>query len=323
MRCPTLQELPPPPPGKSGWPWTEETPQSPTSPPGGGAWQKISIVTPCFNHGEFVEETIRSVLLQGYQNLDYIIIDGASKDDSVGIIRRYERWLSYWVSEPDEGCSNAVKKGFTKATGEVFGIMCADDFYMPGGILKLVQLRLSQPNAVAWAGGCPEVDLAGKVVNPGGAFIRELAKMGDWGVGAWFGCIACLFDASSYVRVGGFDDRFKNANDVELWVKLSRLGSFSLSESIVATARFNPSSLSHRDWAGEVAALISLNYIHGCHANAKSILQRYVAKETGLEAKRFAPSDCLNRMSYRALLKGIAGRTASALRRRIRRVIGG
>ena len=323
MRCPTLAELPPPPSGRIGWPWTEEVPQAPILPEGGGTWPKVSIVTPSFNQGEFIEQTIRSVLLQGFPNLEYIIIDGGSSDSCVAIIRKYERWLGFWVSEPDQGVANAVKKGFAKATGDMFGIMCADDFYMPGGILKLVQLRLSQPNSVAWAGSCPEVDLAGKVVNPGRALIRKLEEIGDWGVGAWFGCIACLFDASSYERVGGFDDRFKTANDVELWVKLSKLGSFSLTKSIVATARFNPSSLSHRDPAEEVSALISLNYIHGFPANAKSILLRYVAKEAGLEAKRLAPSDSLNMLPYRAFFKAFAGRTASALRRRVGRMIRG
>src|SRR5437763_87805 len=119
MRCPGLKDLPPPPAGKTGWPWTEESEQLPDRMEDGREWPRISIVTCSYNQGCFIEETIRSVLLQGYPNLEYIIIDGESKDESVEIIRKYGSWLTYWESSPDKGQSNKINNGMKRASGDI------------------------------------------------------------------------------------------------------------------------------------------------------------------------------------------------------------
>jgi len=133
----TLDILPPPPSGKAGWPWTEQTEQLPQSMPDGSEWPKISIVTPSYNQGKFIEETIRSVLLQGYPNLEYIIIDGGSTDNSVEIIQRYSPWLNYWVSEKDRGQSDALNKGFAISNGEICAYINSDDIFLPNAFYKL------------------------------------------------------------------------------------------------------------------------------------------------------------------------------------------
>src|SRR5215831_2991084 len=119
MRSPTLAELPPSPPTKTGWPWTVETPLLPSLRADGTSWPRVSVVTPSYNQGQFIEETIRSVLLQGYPDLEFIIIDGGSSDQTLDIIRKYARWLAYWISEKDRGQSDAINKGFSKSTGRI------------------------------------------------------------------------------------------------------------------------------------------------------------------------------------------------------------
>jgi hypothetical protein len=143
MRCPELHELPPAPADKSGWPWTVASPPLPETMPNGDAWPKITIVTPSYNQGEFLEETIRSVLLQGYPNLEYLIMDGGSTDHSVAIIQKYAPWLTAWVSERDRGQSHAINKGFARATGTWLGWACTHF----GNTLETPYLRQPLPEA--------------------------------------------------------------------------------------------------------------------------------------------------------------------------------
>lgn len=109
---PTITDLPPPPPGRHGWPWTVATPPAAPVMANNRPWPRITIVTPSYQQAQYLEEAIRSVLLQGYPNLEYIVMDGGSRDGSVEIIQRYAPWLSYWQSQPDGGQSAALADGF-------------------------------------------------------------------------------------------------------------------------------------------------------------------------------------------------------------------
>lgn len=124
---------------KNGWPWIAPSPIHQEYMPDGNPWPRISIVTPSYNQGQFIEETLRSVLLQGYPNLEYILIDGGSTDGSVEIIEKYAPWLSYWVSEPDRGQTHAINKGFERATGDIMAWLNSDDVYMPWTLAAVAQ----------------------------------------------------------------------------------------------------------------------------------------------------------------------------------------
>jgi glycosyltransferase involved in cell wall biosynthesis len=131
LRCPTLFELPAPPTGKTGWPWTAEAAQVPDRMEDGSTWPLISIVTPSYNQGEYLEATLRSILLQGYPNLEYRVMDGGSTDNSLEIIHKYDRWLTHWESGPDGGQYLAVEKGFNMSRSGVMAWLNSDDMYFP------------------------------------------------------------------------------------------------------------------------------------------------------------------------------------------------
>src|SRR6266404_2581254 len=108
---------------------------------------KISIVTPSFNQGRFLEETILSVLKQNYANLEYIIIDGGSTDETVEIIRRYEDRLTYWISEKDRGQVHAINKGLDQTTGDIFAFINSDDVYLPGAFAAVAEYFENYPDS--------------------------------------------------------------------------------------------------------------------------------------------------------------------------------
>lgn len=146
----TLDDLPAPPPGKTGWPWTIGSAASAPVPRGGERWPRISIVTPSYQQGQFLEETLRSVLLQQYPDLEYLVIDGGSTDGTAEVLARYRPWLDHVVSEADRGQSHAINKGLARATGALIGWQNSDDFYAPGALGRAAEawLQLGRPEVV-------------------------------------------------------------------------------------------------------------------------------------------------------------------------------
>jgi len=220
MRCPSLDDLPPPAPGKSGWLWTEASPQPPDVMPSGRPWPRVSIVTPSYNQARFVEETIRSVLLQGYPNLEYIVIDGGSTDGSVEIIRKYESWLASWVSEPDRGQCHAVNKGWERATGDILAYLNSDDFYLPGALCRAVIACEECPSsAVIYCDGLwtDEFGQKVKILKGGQLDVKQLIM----------GSAVDIPQPTAFIRreaiqsVGGLDESLHMAMDFDLWLRLA------------------------------------------------------------------------------------------------------
>jgi glycosyltransferase involved in cell wall biosynthesis len=134
--------------------------------PEGNPWPRVSVVTPSFNQAPFLEATLRSVLLQGYPNLEYIVVDGGSTDGSVEILRRYEEWLHSWVSESDRGQSDAVNKGFARATGEILGWVNSDDLYEPNTLARVARFFAETPECDLVYGRGSYVDERGDTMGP-------------------------------------------------------------------------------------------------------------------------------------------------------------
>ena len=247
-----LDDLPPPPPGRTGWPWTEASAPSRAN---GPAPPRISIVTPSFNQGNYLEETIRSVLLQGYPDLEYFVIDGGSTDHSVEIIRKYEPWLAGWVSERDDGQSDALNKGFARCSGEIFNWICSDDFLTAGALHRVADAFLEDGACDVLAGACfcqydDEPEKSG----------ARTARMDGWERIPYHAAIwqpSCFFRSSLIARDGLVLSDLHYCMDRELWCYLFRRGArWKWTEEVLSHYRFtgdNKSVTGGSKIVGEIA----------------------------------------------------------------------
>ena len=219
MPCPTLKDLPAPPGVKSGWPWNGSSKPASTVAGSKTIWPAISIVTPSYNQDLFIEETIRSVLLQGYPNLEYIIIDGGSSDGTLKIIKKYEKWLSYWVSEPDSGQSEAINKGWTAAAGDILAWLNSDDTYTEDALFAVAEFFEKNPQVDMLYGNCRMIDETGRFIKMAPATEFDLKKLvcNQWIIPQQ----STFIRRSAFDRLGKLDENLHLTMDWEYWLRIA------------------------------------------------------------------------------------------------------
>ncbi len=181
----------------------------------------VSIITPSYNQAAYLEQTIQSVLSQDYPNLEYIIVDGGSTDGSVEIIQRYASRLAWWVSEPDQGQTDAINKGFGRARGDVLAWLNSDDTYQPGAVAEAVAYLAAHPEAGMVYGDARFIDAQGNEIGRFDAQQTSLKRLQRGGV--YIPQQSSFFRASLWKQVGPLDPSFYFAMDYDLWVRLARL----------------------------------------------------------------------------------------------------
>ncbi len=181
-------------------------------------YPKVSIVTPSYNQKQFLEETILSVLNQDYPNIEYIIIDGGSTDGSVDIIRKYEHQLSYWVSEPDRGQSQAINKGFQRAKGDILAWLNSDDEYTQGAILTAVQTFIKYPDVAMVYGNCDIIDEQGNLT---GHIRSHQCDLKSLFRGNNIPQPSTFFKKKVLEEIGPLNETLKYAMDYDLFLRIS------------------------------------------------------------------------------------------------------
>lgn len=220
---------------------------------------KVSVITVSYNSAETIEKTIRSVIGQDYSDIEYIIIDGASTDGTVDIIRKYENNISYWVSEPDNGIYDAMNKGIAHATGEIIGIINSDDWYEEGAVGKMAAFFEQTDSQVVYG----KVRLYDENLDCiGESKYKVLNEI-------WHQMVilhpSVFIRKSAYKLYGGFDTRYKIAADYDLMLRLySANVSFAYLDEIIANFRKGGLSTTNIIETAEETKKIALNHIERC-----------------------------------------------------------
>lgn len=201
---------------------------------------KITIVTASYNQGDYIEQTIKSILNQDYPNLEYIIMDGGSDDGSVDIIKKYDSQITHWQSGPDDGQADAIAKGFAMATGDVLGWINSDDFLLPGALQAIGKAFSENPETIWVSGKCAIVDTEG---NPYAVFVpakQSMKNMLFWG--ARFSQQSTFWKKQAYEKAGGLKTDMQFAFDYDLFANLHEQGRLKIIKNYIAGFRFHPDS---------------------------------------------------------------------------------
>lgn len=206
-------------------------------------WPKISIVTPNYNLGAFLEHTITSVLNQNYPNLEYIIIDGGSTDNSLEIIDKYKEHLHYYVSEPDGGMYDAIQKGMDQSSGDILTYLNSDDILLPDSLKSIARIFTDLPQIEWVQGSSVVVNEAGHIVSVGHTNRSSIFDYMKPDM-RWIGQAGTFWKRSLWNRAGRFVDKnLKLAGDFELWNRFFDHGKLYTAENLLSGFRFRAGQL--------------------------------------------------------------------------------
>jgi glycosyltransferase involved in cell wall biosynthesis len=197
----------------------------------------VSIVTPSYNQQRFLENTILSVLDQDYPHLEYIVVDGGSTDGSVEVIQKYQDRLSDWISEPDQGQTDAINKGFSLSQGEIMAWINSDDLYAPGAISAAVNFLQENPQVGMVYGDTDLIDENGRIVGRFNARPTSYGRLMRGGV--YIPQPAAFWRRDLWESVGPLDSGFYFAMDYDLWVKFSKVTKIQYHPELWASFRIH------------------------------------------------------------------------------------
>jgi len=198
--------------------------------------QLVSIVTPSYNQGPYLEQTIQSVLGQDYPHIEYIVVDGGSTDSSVDVIERYADRLAYWISEKDSGQAEAINKGFARANGEIVAWLNSDDYYMLNTISVAVRCFEQNPDVVMVYGDMLAVDGEGQTIN---VLKYKQLSLEDLLSFQIIGQPSVFFRRSALEKAGLLDTSFHFMLDHHLWIRLAQQGRILHAPQIWSAAHYH------------------------------------------------------------------------------------
>jgi glycosyltransferase involved in cell wall biosynthesis len=196
----------------------------------------VSIITPSFNQARYLEQTIQSVLGQDHPRIEYLVIDGASTDGSVEVIKKYADKLAWWVSEKDSGQADAINKGLARATGDIIAWLNSDDYYLPGAVSSAVRVFEENPDAVLVYGDMLAVDENGDTFNM--LKYRQITLQ-DLLCFQIIGQPAVFFRRSVLEKAGLLDSTFHFLLDHHLWIRIAQHGRILHADQTWAAARYH------------------------------------------------------------------------------------